>query len=1034
MDFTIDQTNITIDAQNIIIDAKSLNVTDIITIDPGDRSIANYASIMKIDSVFDTLEISLNNINAILTNISGGQINDVSLVHIINELSANFYSLEASFNILDISNLIIQINELSEHTHDLSGLLYEISQNRIDITDLSNRILNISGSEILNTNEYVNDVSQTFYEIITQQPYKFDKSGNPIITSSSIILNWNYDKIIAGFNDSSYSSILSFIDNRTKYLPFIDKLYFEISGVVTGNLTGWIPYDNITVQNLSDYNTDSYYKTFTINKFTGTANTDQEKILSITDPFDIRVYGTNFANNYPDVDQRALIFNNISFQSANPPSQPINIDNIIESNSQIRTVFQVEYTENGQSNSGAVLTNYVIDYSQNEVLSSNIYSINSTDLSANGVLNDIGSNENFNIILNSLRSGTKYTYKAKVKNDLNSNSYSEYSDISLSKFTILPGNNGIGTSINININGDLTYITTSVVYNSNELYINLGDNQNIDPGNTSEQTIQISNPFFNNQQNTTSGYGKFIDNSLNLVQLTVLVDDVSKQIMSFDGSFSATDGNINKLNGNNFDFIDLGSGNSLSDIYNGLTINQGLRLQGKFKLNQILNNDISNAIGNPSINPYKLSYIYDRHDDVNNSSDQTQNYNIFVDNLPENPSISLINNSARIINVNDICYNMGIPSVAKFDLSFNRTYNDINSEFMYIRGDRKIAKVNSIDNTSCINSKNILLLQNDINSTGIYSFNDNSFDIKTGAYYNGVNYRISILSNDFSLNWNENVYNLKNNTQYPISLITNHYCDHNSFDLIDYKINACKLDLSKIHVYEISNIEVFESSLNEIDCIQYYNHEQLVKDYTLLFIDGKFNRNSDKNYPILSEFSYNNIIVNDFSAGNISYDLSGHKTNDDSGYKWIVFKIYKNPSNSSPHGSYIFNDVIYDVSINNGNKYLPLKSILETVFPTDITDSIFDINDMINTICFGTATHVIGNYLRFFNVKIPFSPIGGIWIANGSIITPMTYLTISNPPSNLGYGCNINNVGIYINPSDINNDLTVYIGIKNKIN
>ncbi len=1033
MDFTINQNNITIDEQNIIIDAKSLDARDIIDTDAEERSIANYTSIMKIDSVFDTLEISLNNINAILTNISGGPINDVSLLHIINELSANFYSLEASFNILDISNLIIQINELSEHTHDLSGLISEISQNRIDITDLSYRIFNISGSEIINnTNEYVNDVSQTFYEIMTQQPYKFHKSGNPIITSSSIILNWNYDKIIAGFNDSSYSSILSFIDNRTKYLPFIDKLYFEISGVVAGNLSGWIPYDNITIQNTSDYNTDPYYKTFTINKFTGIANTDQEKILSSTDSFDIRVYGTNFANNYPDIHQRALIFNNISFQSANPPSQPINIDNITNDLNKLTTTFKVEYTENGQSNSGAVLTNYVIDYSQNEVLSSNIYSVDSSDLSDNGMLvsNDIGINENFNIILNSLRSGTKYTYKAKVQNDLNFNSYSEYSDVSLSKFTILPGNNGIGASININMNGIYTNITNFVLDNSSVIYINLSDDQNIIPGNTSNQTIQISNPFFYNQQNTTSGYGKFIDNSLNLVQLTVLVDDVSKQIISFDGSFSATDGSINKLNGNNFDFITLGSGNSLSDIYND-SYNRGLRLQGKFKLNQILNNDISNAIGNSSINPYKLSYIYDRHEDVNNSSHQTQNYNIFVDNLSENPSISLINNSAVIINENHVCYNMGIPSVAKFNLNFNRTYNDINSEFMYIRGDRKIANINSIDNTSCVNSKNILLLQNDINSTGIYSFNDISFDINTGDYYNGVNYTTDILSNDFLLNWKENVYNLKTYQQYDISLTTNHYCDYNSFYLSGSKINECKLDLTKIHMCEISNIEIFESSLNEIGCIQYYNHEEMVKDYTILFIDGLFNRNSDINYPNLLEFSYNNITVNDFSSGNISYDLTGHKTNDDSGYKWIVFKIYKNPLNSSPNKSYIFNDRIYDISINgSGDKYLPLKAILETVFPIDITDSIFDINDIINTACFGTATLFTGGILRFFNVKIPFIPSGGRWILNGNVIIPMSFSTLSN----IKYGCNIDNIGIYINPDEINDDLTIYIGVKNKIN
>ena len=54
--------------------------------------------------------------------------------------------------------------------------------------------------------------------------------------------------------------------------------------------------------------------------------------------------------------------------------------------------------------------------------------------------------------------------------------------------------------------------------------------------NSNNQTIEISHPFYNNQENDTYGFGKFIDNSSSLVTLSVSVDNVNKQIISFDGS------------------------------------------------------------------------------------------------------------------------------------------------------------------------------------------------------------------------------------------------------------------------------------------------------------------------------------------------------------------------------------------------------------------------------------------------------------------------------------------------------------------
>ena len=60
-------------------------------------------------------------------------------------------------------------------------------------------------------------------------------------------------------------------------------------------------------------------------------------------------------------------------------------------------------------------------------------------------------------------------------------------------------------------------------------------------------------------------------------------------------------------------------------------------------------------------------------------------------------------------------------------------------------------------------------------------------------------------------------------------------------------------------------------------------------------------------------------INNIYSAGNISYDLSGISTGtNNNGYKFIVFKISKNPNDNTSHGSYIFNDTRYNVEYDPG--------------------------------------------------------------------------------------------------------------------
>ena len=1015
---------------------------------------------LRFDTSFSLLETSFNYLSSVVETISGSNfaekivdlsdnlnilISDVnfiesSLNNIKNTINLldNTYLTDQSFNdkinIIDSSfnNLVSTISNINNiiNTFD-SSFVSEVSFNllldQVNNIDLSlSESGNISSSDL--SNLFVNDVSQTFFEIMTQQPHTFDSSGiADSITSSHIILSWNYDNIIAKHNNLNIAQ-LSYLQDKTKILPFIDNIRIDISGKVNNIETDWINYNIINISNeIVNYDI-SFYKILTIEKVTsepliGTNDYSLNNILFRTDNFDLRIYGNNFSNNYPTIENRSLYFNNLAFIPAQPPSTPIFVQETIDTINNIKLKYYVEFTELNLSNSSAKLNFYNIDFSENETLSSTIYPIINTDLSENSILNNIDSSVNFDISINNLRSGTKYNYKIQVKNNLNDNSFSEFSNPRVSDFTFLPNSNNINTTINNNITGNSENISNPNFNNSNIIYINLSDStKNINYSNTSIQSIEISNPNASTSGSELKGYGKFIDNSDNLVVINVSVNNKIKQTLSYDGSFSKTSGDSS----GNLNFISLPT-NSLRDIYySGTNNNKGFRLEGRFSLNNISNNNISNYIGDASTNPYVLKYEYLRNSDIGGSN-QNNSYNIYIDDLSSTPNLQNYLNSNTI---NNVIYNMGIPSVQELTLDFSRNYQNINSQYMYLNGNNIISTINSINNISAPNSQNISILNTDIVSSGIYIFNINEMKTKVQNNYNNLNYTTSILTNNFSLTWNETLYNLFTNNNINFTHITNHYCDYNSFSKSNNKIISSIIDLSNINLYEIDNISALENNIEGINLIQYTNHNNQIKDYTLMYINGKFQSNVSQSYPNIIDFSYNGVTIsNDFSGGNISYDLSGINTGlNNNGYKFIVFKINKNPGDATANGSYIFNGTIYNVLTNgDGTKYLSLTSLLNGLFETNVISNLFNASNSDN-IAFIRATTSTGNFIRIGNLKKTFNGVGGIWTENGG--TNVGY----NGSLAKQYGAKVENnsdQGIYINFTGINDDLELFIGLKN---
>jgi hypothetical protein len=78
----------------------------------------------------------------------------------------------------------------------------------------------------------INKVGQSFYEIITQQPYKFSKNDINV-GAYSLTLRWNYDQIMAKQeNDNEAIVKLSNIPDNKQNLPYINKIYLDIMGNV----------------------------------------------------------------------------------------------------------------------------------------------------------------------------------------------------------------------------------------------------------------------------------------------------------------------------------------------------------------------------------------------------------------------------------------------------------------------------------------------------------------------------------------------------------------------------------------------------------------------------------------------------------------------------------------------------------------------------------------------------------------------------------------------------------------------------------
>jgi len=1002
-----------------------------------DTSLNNYYNISEIDTKINSINTSLDDrytkaqvdtkiqkIDASLSEYYTKTEVDASLseYYTKTEVDASlseYYKkteLDSSFTLIDNS-----INDLYDKFDDPSGYPIKVSSTIPSDNDGSKgeAIINENnGNLYINTGNTwktittstntLNNRQQTFIEIMTQQPNKFTISGSVY----NEVIEWHYDDIM--YKTDNYQAIMSFDNssNSQKYIPHIDKIHIDVrkSGdtlwsicppgylIINDNSSPEIDSSG-NVDICGNYNVSKYKK---IKFGAGSGVFSNPKI-------DVRIYGINNSINYPSIDNRSIIFENVMLKPAKEPEPPIIKLFNIKSTTNMELIYDISGTEKDDESSNAKIENYDISYVETDYLYSNNVNriLNNISSSSSNNLNPLLSNDDDLIFnLTDLKPGVKYDFQTRIRNNLtNDNSYSIYSDICNNNYMKIPNSN-YDKNINININITKKNISNEILNNNNVYYVNKYDNSYINMNNN-QINFEISDT--NSNYISRSGFGKFIDNSYNLLSITSYFNDIQKAEISYNGFMNSTQENYQTSGISNEFFQDISSNDN--ELNN--EINKGFRINGTFKLKNI---NIDSINEDASKNVQKLKYIYKRNNGIYDTQTNTTTFELYIDDLSLNPEISSSND---VIECSSVLYTIGIPSIKEFKLKIDRNYTNLNSVYKYILGDRKVSDINiSITTTNSVNNI-VYIPNNEINSNGTYNISNYEINL----YYD-KNINTKNNSNEL-IKKSETLYSLLipsgNNLilNKIIDVSYNHYCDYDSYNKTNNIIMNTKLTCD---IYEISsNVDIrkLENDLGGIQINKYNDttHETLVKDWTLLYINGRFQYNS---YPNVNDFSWSNLVTHIYNGGDKSYDLSGNSSND--GYKWIVFKLNKNG------GSYNFDGNNYNIKeTDEGVKYISFNDIFSKYLTNQDLDNMFD-SENTDIVGFCRATTNPGNYVRVGNFKTPFEATEGIWSEHSE--TSLGYNSMNNKNGSFVEYNNDN--GIYINFNAINDDLEIFIGMKKK--
>lgn len=969
-------------------------------------------------------------------------------------------------NNVEISgNIDISGNINLDGTLTIDGSLDLYGYNIPDPAGENNKVLTISGDgyswETVQSggstgDATINSAEQTFYEIITEQPAEFTlvyKSGTSFEnTTSTIDISWNFDNIIA-VNDSGEQQILNISDDMiSRVLPCITRIHFDISSTISdsGSVSDSFYID---IDSGDNYNVDhkSVAGTIVSDRLTYTLNYDGLRLNnsgSDLNTYTINVWGENTSNDADTFNK--LTYSDLVFESSGIPETPAITDiDSITSSDLIEFIIDISISDldsgnpNTELDGSIYITEVDLSYSlitaSSELLRSSFYGdgthastsvVTDTTYNTNishSSLDDSGTEEVVGLQVNYTENfyfGAKYDLQVKIKNNLAEQDTS-YSDISTSSYTNIPDSDGIsintfsGNRFYLFNENNSTFSTISTISKSGIYLYNLAeistgnDKARIKPSNVNNRTIEISD-----QSKTTtshaSGYGKYIDNSTNLVTVTCYLErtgvnggsDVSLQQLSYDGwvSSSSPYTNVTSIANYSDNNIEPFTNESVSDMYSSDEDKKGFRIKGVFQTKNkgLLIDDLSNAeliepfeaSGNTG---YRINHNYLRQDSNSVTNDVNSDY-FFIDNFPNYTSPSYATDASNVV-VTGITWVMGIPNVSTANFSFSREHTNINSEYKYFQSDGLVAQVNTINANNTTTSvylsgtKNYLTLgYANLTTGGTYT---GSFDCSLS--YTGIS--SSLNSNTMSqLAVSSSVYNLYSSETSEETFAVAHYRDVNS---IDNYSSVFESD-STNRIYELSYNTISDLGSNfynvhtNLDVYDNNDHEKEIQSYTLPFISGIFTIDNSVYPDICGSFEWNETLPTTFTNSVYDNSYAGIDLDGNTGdYKWIVYKIDESDS---------------DEYLTGSTSGVNLSYILVKLFGTSVEDNFYDslYTEGYTGDALGLLVNIVGQnkysaggdwYFGRINHESPGFNSGSKWYTANKVTTTKSLTTLRDATS-----------------------------------
>jgi len=814
---------------------------------------------------YTSTEMTLSDLSMIGTNYD--------LSYTSTEMSLTDLSMIGTNYDLVYTNTTIQsqvdlVNDNSFHVME-----YDNSNNGANVdydtktSEWDNKILNYK--QIRQSN-YINKAQQSFMELITLKPYKFE-SFTQTTTTSLLDLSWSMNNLYPIDPNKRYLNLLAGTsgnqENSLRLLPIIDNIIIE------AQLPGeeWYNVINLTGDNvhINDTVSNNYINNINFSKthMQSSLNNTTKDLADFS--FNLRIHGDNKSIG----DKWYVYIYDVSFLSAYPPDNSNNN-------------MQLTLTNNILSNVPWSINNYIIEEfidNNNTELKINYYDISISSLNDTLAANDFSNNYNIhkpdisntssiskgttltnNDVSESLElyNGTRYNYQYRLSNDgknQNTVNFDDYSEITTSIYTLLPNNptsynkitneNHITSESTKNIINQ-TLVENGVVYIYNNI---LPLNPSIRTYNLHRNNISTSD---SRDVNKRHGFGKFIDNSLCI--------DISLNYYSDSTVASITKYHNVKVNGynenpsDNKSFTnDIFNNESVSDPLSGIIGKEGFYKDLRFNLNNInINDDLTR---NNKIQ--KLEFVIRQLNSSSTLSESSSDFNFVVDDSPSlSPTISI-----NDFSVNDIsyAYNCGIPSVIDFDISYSYTLTGMNSQYMWaIRTSTTSSNAdfgnitsiqynNSLQNTSGNNNH---VLNTSLNTNGTYNFNHLLQDV----YF--TNTKTTTTSENFTIEYQLKTIQETSSGNLINSPSVNLFSDRNSFNESGGKITTSNkvafyiLDTSK-------NINFIDDSFNVADLsnMTLYNDDTtLVNKDVLIYFNGLYDDvGNPENHPVYDTGEYN---------------------------------------------------------------------------------------------------------------------------------------------------------------------------------